>query len=369
MSKILPTSTTWPFLLLLLLLFSSISEATHLRAGQIYASSDTTSNPIPGRFFFTLVTFSVAPPPFEDLEATLYFGDCTRQQVARESRTLLANNQNNSFVNVYRFEHIYAQPGTHTVTFVGENRNGGVVNISSSVQQTFLLQASITVDPLLGVNRSPILQYTPVDVAARNQIFVHNPAAYDPDGDSLSFKMLAPRISDGVDACGNPVGRNAPGYRSLESFLGRLENRVPEGFSLNQTTGQLTWNTPGVLGEFNLAIEVEEWRAGRLIGKVTRDMQVFVREDSNQPPVLSTLQGICVVAGTSIQETIHAVDENQVPHCPVSPGNDAFLCFARGQVCFCRWWFGGFHVGTWPFRYPVTTLPGSFQGRRPGAFG
>ncbi|WP_210466382.1 T9SS type A sorting domain-containing protein [Rufibacter roseolus] len=313
MNKPLPTFKSCLSFLLFFLLATTVAQATHLRAGQIYASTDTTANPIPGRFFFTLVTFSVAPPPFEDLEATLHFGDCSSQTAAHVSRTLLSNGQNNTFLNTYCFEHTYAKPGTFSVTFVGENRNGGVVNISSSVQQTFFLQATVTVDPTLGVNRSPILQYAPVDVAVRNKVFVHNPAAFDLDGDSLSYKMVAPRISSGVDACGNPVGITAPGYRELGQFTGRTATGRPSGFSLDANTGQMTWNTPGVLGEFNIAFEVEEWRSGRLIGKVTRDMQIFVREDSNHPPLLTVPQGLCVVAGTSVHKVIQAADEDQDP--------------------------------------------------------
>ncbi len=321
MPLILQKVRAFLFLLCGLFLFSLVSsqtaQATHLRAGNIYVKSDTTAGKNPLRFFFTLITYSVAPPPFEDLEATLYFGDCTSQRVPRESRTLIAPGgicqQNNTFVNIYRFEHIYSGPGTFTVTFVGENRNGGVVNISSSVQQTFFLQSTLTVDPFLGINRSPILQSIPVDVAARNKIFVHNPAAYDPDGDSLSFRFLEPRISNGSDACGNPVGRTAPGYRGLENFLGPALPGGPAGFSFDARTGQLTWNTPNVLGEFNIAFAVEEWRDGRLIGQVIRDMQILVKEDPNQPPVLIIPKDTCVVAGTFLQATIKARDPDKDP--------------------------------------------------------
>ncbi|RNI29263.1 T9SS type B sorting domain-containing protein [Rufibacter latericius] len=319
MPLILQKVRAFLFLLCGLFLFSLISspaaQATHLRAGNIYVKSDTTATKNPLRFFFTLETYSVAPPPFEDLEATLYFGDCTSQRVPRESRTLIGGNQNGTFLNIYRFEHIYSGPGTFTVTFVGENRNGGVVNISSSVQQTFFLQSTLTVDPFLGINRSPILQYDPVDVAVRNQIYIHNPGGYDPDGDSLSYKMLEPRVFSANDACGNPTGRTAPGYRGLENFLGRVDNSNgrPTGLTLDRNTGQLTWNTPGVLGEFNIAFVVEEWRNGRLIGQVIRDMQIFVREDPNRPPVLIIPRDTCIVAGTLLRDTIRARDPDRDP--------------------------------------------------------
>ncbi|MFB9862315.1 T9SS type B sorting domain-containing protein [Rufibacter immobilis] len=300
-------------LILSIVFFSKEAQATHLRAGNIYAVADTTANPVPGRFFFTLITFSVFPKPFEDVEATLYFGDCTSQKSPRESETLLNNGQNNTLVNVYRFEHIYG-PGTYTATFVGENRNGGIVNISSSVTQTFFLQTTVTVDPLLLRNRSPRMQYPPVDVAVRGQVFVHNPAAFDPDGDSLAFKLLEPRIFDRFDACGNPLGKVAPGYQGLENYLsGQPISGRPAGLTLDVRSGQLTWNNPGRLGEFNIAFVVEEWRGGRLIGRVIRDMQIFVREDPNRPPVITVPRDTCVVAGTLLRDTITVTDPDRHP--------------------------------------------------------
>ncbi|GGK59246.1 hypothetical protein GCM10011405_04180 [Rufibacter glacialis] len=190
---------------------------------------------------------------------------------------MIPNAQISSFQNIYRFEHTYSGPGTYLVTYVAQSRNMGVVNISNSVSQTFFLQSTLTVDPLLGVNRSPRLRILPLDVAVRNQVFVHNPGAYDPDGDSLSFKLVAPKDFSSNDACGRPIGRDAQGYQGLENFLGRADPSGPAGYALNRNTGQLTWNTPGIIGEFALALVVEEWRNGRLIGQVTRDRQLFVR--------------------------------------------------------------------------------------------
>ncbi len=299
------------------LFVSSEAQATHLRAGNIYVKSDTTGARNPLRFFFTLVTFSVAAPgAFEDTEATLYFGDCTSLRVPRASKVVLPNGQNSTYVNTYRFEHTYSGPGTFTVTFVGENRNASIVNLSNSVQQTFLLQSTLTVDPFLGINQSPILEYPPVDLAVRNQVFVHNPGAYDPDGDSLSFKMLEPRVIGSNDACGNPIGRTAPGYRGLENFLSDPNFRDatrPDGFTLDRNTGQLTWNTPNMIGEFNIAFVVEEWRDGRLIGQVIRDMQILVLDNSNKPPVLIIPRDTCIVAGTLLRDTVRARDPNRDP--------------------------------------------------------
>ncbi|WP_066833491.1 gliding motility-associated C-terminal domain-containing protein [Rufibacter ruber] len=298
-------------LLFIFLFMGQGAQATHLRAGNIYAKSDTTANRNPLRFFFTLITYSVNGG-IEDDNATLYFGDCTSQTVPRASEVVLQNGLGNTSVNTYYFEHTYAGARTFTVTFVGENRNGGIVNMQNSVQQTFLLQTTVTIDPVLGINRSPILSYPPVDLAARGQVFVHNPGAYDPDGDSLSFKMYEPKVDAGRDACGNPLPRTVPGYSGLENYLGPANGPLA-GFSLNPRNGQLTWNTPSIVGEFNIAFIVEEWRNGRLIGTVVRDMQIQVLESKNRPPRLIIPRDTCVVAGTLLRDTIRVTDPDRNP--------------------------------------------------------
>ncbi|WP_181304401.1 T9SS type A sorting domain-containing protein [Rufibacter sp. XAAS-G3-1] len=271
-----------PLLLFFLIAYST--QASHIRAGNIYYKSDTTAARNPLKYFFTLVTYSAAPAYAEDLEATLHFGDCTSQQVARESRVLVANGQANTFVNIYRFEHTYAGPGSYTATYIGESTQGGVVNIATSIKPTFFLQSTITVDPLLGTNRSPVFQQAPTDVPARNHLFRHNSGAIDADGDSLSFKLLLPKTSSGVTACGNPMGVTTPGINGLENFLGAPDPAGPAGLALNRNTGLFTWNTPSMQGTYNVAILVEEWRNGRLIGTVVRDMLFFAQEN---PPVVT----------------------------------------------------------------------------------
>jgi hypothetical protein len=264
-----------PFFFLAFLAWGQAVQASHIRGGQIYYKSDTTAARNPLRFFFTLVTYSVAPPAFEDLEATLYFGDCSSQRVARSSRVLVLNSPLNTFVNTYQFEHTYSGPGTFLVTFEDMSYQGGVVNIASSIKEYFFLQSTITVDRLLGTNRSPVFQQPLLDIPYQNQLFVHNSRALDTDGDSLAYKLVLPATSNRQTACGNPIAIQTPGFSGLENFLGPANPAAPAGLNLHRETGLLTWNTPGQQGIFNLAILVEEWRNGRLIGMVTRDMLLY----------------------------------------------------------------------------------------------
>src|SRR5690606_23644599 len=100
--------------------------------------------------------------------------------------------------------------------------------------------------------------------------FEHNPGAFDPDGDSLSYAITTSRAEGG-----GPVS----GY----SF-------PPGDYGINPLTGELRWCAPVKSGEYNLAFIVYEWRKNtngvyENIGYVLRDMQVIAEEcHIKQPP-------------------------------------------------------------------------------------
>lgn len=62
------------------------------------------------------------------------------------------------------------------------------------------------------------------------------------------------------------------------------------------------------MGEYNLAILVEEWRDGVLVGTVLRDMQITVANCNNQPPELEAIRDTCVEAGDQLSFQIFADD-------------------------------------------------------------
>ena len=116
----------------------------------------------------------------------------------------------------------------------------------------------------------------PIDKAALGHIFIHNPAAYDPDGDSLSYKLT---ICTGQD--GKPIADyKFPTYSDT--------------IYVDPIVGDLVWYTPVDTGKYNVAMNIEEWRYGVKIGNITRDMQINVYETDNNPPVNPPLTNFCV---------------------------------------------------------------------------
>ena len=153
--------------------------------------------------------------------------------------------------------------------------------------------------PGLGNNSTPVLLNPPIDRAAYQQIFIHNPAAYDPDGDSLSYKLTV---------CTEQDGKPIKGY-SLPPASDTL--------FINPYTGDLTWITPSDTGIFNIAIDVEEYRSGVKIGNIVRDMQIEVYSTDNHPPVQTDPGNYCVQAGTDLAFYVEAtdVDNDSIKQC------------------------------------------------------
>ena len=323
-------------LLALGVLLPGTARATHIRAGQIEAQVDTTAAHNPRRIFFKMTIYQNITGGGARLAdqgtATLYFGDGTMQTVDRHSgagrggAVPIPNNPDTG-VDVFYFDHTYPAIKSYTVSAVLDNRNAGILNFvgTMSVNESFYINSVVTIDPTLGVNHSPVLRSPAIDKAGQNQVFVHNPGAYDADGDSLAFKLQACQAAEPPGASNLPAPDTIPGFVYPNKAPGNAAatqvayGGVPAGqpgkasvFVQDVHTGQITWNTPLQTGIYNVAFRVEEWRrtefGHRRIGIVVRDMQIFVIATTNLRPVLKIPRDTCVVAGTTVTGAVTAVD-------------------------------------------------------------
>ncbi|TAE69623.1 MAG: gliding motility-associated C-terminal domain-containing protein [Bacteroidetes bacterium] len=291
---------------LFVLIFQNPLHATHIRAGDITAVR--TGN-LTYCFTISLYTFSGSNADSQTLN--LNFGDGSPvQSVPRISKVNIGNETE---VGVYRVCHTFAGAGNFRIFFVEENRNAGVVNMSASVNTPFCVETLITIDPLLGLNNSPVLRVPPIDVACPRQRFIHNPGAFDPDGDSLSFRLGVPKQNINTFV-GNYFPPNIASGGNTEA------NNAPAIFSINPITGDLVWDAPLLVGEYNVAFFIDEWRNGERIGWVMRDMQIIVKNDCNNRRPELTVPNVCIeadedAATTSniIQRTITATDPDTAP--------------------------------------------------------
>lgn len=293
----LRTITRLLFFQLCLLLLPAALYATHNRAGEIHIEQI-------GQLTIRakIITWTKASSTGADRDTLMIrWGDGTTEIVWR-------TNGNGKGVklpdvdiryNEYVAVHTYPGPARYTISMSDPNRIKGIINVNppSSDNVPFHIETIYQFqDPQFnGNNTTPYLLQPPIDNACVGKPFRHNPNAYDPEGDSLSYQLAVP-----LQAPGTPV----PNY-FYPNQIGPGPNNV---LSLDERTGDILWVSPQVSGEYNLAFFIISWRNGRAIDTTIRDMQIFVDRCDNNPPRVSTIEDTCVVAGALLEFPIQATD-------------------------------------------------------------
>jgi gliding motility-associated-like protein len=246
---------------------------------------------------FTISTYTKVSGVSGDADRSrleIVWGDGTRDSLERSSQTFLsADIKQNKYIGL----HTYSGPFTYVVGVTDPNRIDLIINISNSVNTLFYLEDTVKIlDPnIIGYNSSPQLLNPPIEYGNVDQRFVHNPNAYDPDGDSLHFSIIAPMQGPGL-----PVNGYTPP---------NLINPGPDNvLTINPNTGELVWEYPQRQGIYNIAILIREYRNGILIGTVIRDLQIIIEATNNRPPVVNVQTQYCIVAGDSITIPVTATD-------------------------------------------------------------
>ena len=299
----------WSRIAGLIFLLSSLSSnlnATHIRAGEITVE----------RLDCVQLTFRITITGWTDLESTVHFGGGELNfgdgslAVNLESVAVLTLEQDlgdNVGIVQYQIEHTYDSNGEYIISYLEANRNAGILNMGNSIETTFYLEIQLVIDSFVGCNKNtPVLLIPPLDEACVGVIFYHNSGAWDPDGDSLSYKLIVPRRDKDLDVHNYHFPNDA-------LFGGTTETgEVPTLFEINSTSGEIIWNAPGTAGEYNIAFVISEWRTIQgvvyLLSQTTRDMQIIVKDCENKRPQLQIPQDLFIVAEDSIEVTITGID-------------------------------------------------------------
>lgn len=278
--------------LFLVLVLAQNATATHNRAGEIIVCW-TGQGLI---YQATIITHTKLSAPADRPELTLNWGDGTSSTIQRAPPV---DGPGDVRRNEYTALHTYAGPGIFVLSFDDQNRNAGVVNVPQSVSQSFCVKTQLVISAFAGNNCSTRFLNRPLQDACLNRPWIHNPAAYDQDGDSLSYE---PVVCLGLGCA--PIN----GYQ----YPNQVAGGAGSTYTIDPVDGTIRWLNPQVLGEYNIAFKVHEWRRvqGQVVhmGWVTRDMQVTVRPCSNNPPTITEEADTCVVAGTFLSFPVQASD-------------------------------------------------------------
>ncbi|MFT5823127.1 MAG: gliding motility-associated-like protein [Crocinitomix sp.] len=298
--------------LILFLLLPLSSLATHNRSGSIsyvHISGLT--------YEFTVTTCTKYPTEADRPELEIRWGDGTVDTLTRTTRDTIGS----YFVqkNTYVGQHTFTGPDSYIIEVEDPNRNAGVNNITNSVDKVFCIQTELIISPFIGSpNNSLIIEDCPCpEFACVNQIYCYNVSAYDPDGDSLSYGLVPCRGEDCLEMSIPAI------YRFPQDVAGGV-------MEIDPVTGTMCWDSPGILGEYNIAIKISEYRNGFYVGSVIQDMQFTVVNCEHGPPTIEELADTCVFAGSDVSFTVSGSDpENGVTvsatgaifHLPDNPAN------------------------------------------------
>jgi hypothetical protein len=128
-------------------------------------------------------------------------------------------------------------------------------------------------------NSSPVLNLPALFLAPKDEVLHFNPAAYDPDGDSLEFSFY--HINTNNDS-------TYVTYDSGYSFQNFIGSSIP--IKMDSSSGQFIMK-PNMIGNTNYGIRIREWRkingTYTLVGTTHQDLTLLIYNANNHSPVLS----------------------------------------------------------------------------------
>lgn len=294
------------FFLVAFVLVSVQLWATHNRAGEItYVQTGSTT------IVATITTYTKAssiPADRDSLE--ICWGDGKCEWVIRTNGPIGGNGipkgevlPNDTKKNTYTAAHTFPNLGRYIIWMTDPNRNFGICNVNApnSDNVPFHIQTTVTLfnQQFNGSNSSPVLEQPPIDIGCVGQPFKHNPNAYDPDGDSLSYELMVP-LQD--------LNTQVPNFEWPNTII-PLNNSL----SINPVTGDILWDAPQKACEYNIAIRIIQYRNGFPIDTLIRDMQILIEACENLPPKVQTIEEYCVVAGETLEFEVIATDPDINP--------------------------------------------------------
>jgi hypothetical protein len=170
-------------------------------------------------------------------------------------------------------------------------RDAGIVNIPNSINVPFYTESQLIINSTTGINNSVQFLRMPIINGIINTPLTHNVTPYDPDGDCLTFEIVS---------CKGAGGLIIPGY-TLPNFV-----------SIDSINGELTWTNPALLGSFSLAVKVNEWRNGMIIGYVVRDFEITILPPPPFPYYFSGINAWQIDANGNYSYTLFAGDTLQL---------------------------------------------------------
>jgi len=197
--------------------------------------------------------------------------------------------------------HLPSQQSDWRLMLCDQARNNSITTlVSDGIGGTQRQSLCIYVDinNVIGCNNSPVFNNNPVSALCVGTELCINNSATDIDGDSLVYEIVEPlrkNISNNSVYLQKTTQDQLTTMNWLACDLGGVPNAFKpfcssDSIEIGSSSG-IYCVKPSLLEVTIVAIRVKEYRAGQLIGTITRDMQIKSYVCNNKPPTISDLNG------------------------------------------------------------------------------
>ena len=293
--EILHTPTMKRFLIVLVLLFSSLpfaSKASHILGGDIQYKYVGDSTGVANQYRVKLVIYWANAPvgfdPGASQNVTIVAPSCninTSMTVTRPGAAFPASNIGafdciaqatspfNPMVNVY-YGYVILPQVCNDYKFYWQTccRSAGITALSNSSGLGFYFEAEL--NNTLGANKSPIFVSIPLAYICVGGYTNYLQNAIELDGDSINYELVPARQFGG--GTGTPVPYSAP-----YTYTNPVSTAANGPFLLNSQTGNITFVASQAMSSV-IGIRVNEYRFDSLygywekVGSANREIQVTV---------------------------------------------------------------------------------------------
>ncbi len=205
-------------------------------------------------------------------------------------------------------------------------RNNSQINIFDNNGQSYYA----FIPPTSTVNSSPTFSDIPAPYICANDTTTYLNKAIDPDGDSLTYKLVRP-WAGGTSTNPSPDPSDFFAFPADINYRNGFSATFPFGNSgisqIDQLNG-LTTMLASQTGLYSVAMEVTEWRNGVVLSVIRRDVQIIVIScPPNSTPSVSPLGGSnhrTITAGETVCFSIIAADANTTQRVKISARGEVF---------------------------------------------
>lgn len=273
------------------LLLASVAFSSH---ATINMASEITYSNVSGLTYEITLTTYVDSNDNAPNSVWLYYGTGDSALVVKSDSAGLCNDV---VMSRYISQYVYPGTGTYTLSYKDSARKPFISNLPNSQTYEYGISSELIIPALGNPNNSVFFEDKPIMRSYQTELYRHNLAVVDPDGDSLSFEL----------------GTLGAGYT------------IPNDFTLNAVSGKIVWDVPTFIGDYEFAVLIKEWRNGVLVGSVIRDFLIINRAI----PATHYFNWT-----NNYQYTIHPDDTLQLTFDYIDPSADSVKVSAYGEVFY-----------------------------------